>query len=192
MKTICWDIDDCLNNFMFDWFYKKWKMENKDCIMEYEDLKKNPPHEILKCTKEKYLKSLDEFRPDYYMLYHPEPRILKWFWEYGDKFNHIALTGIPLSSVHFSAAWLFKNFGKWIRGYFFVPSYRKNENISMYYKTKCEYINQIGNVDIFIEDNEKNYEEMRGLGKISFLVNRPWNSSSMSIENILRLINKEI
>ncbi len=47
MKTIVWDIDDVLNDLTRAWFETAWLPAHRECRLTYEELKVNPPHELL-------------------------------------------------------------------------------------------------------------------------------------------------
>jgi len=192
MKTIAWDVDDVLNNLMFDWFTKHCKKNNISNI-RYQDLTENPPHKILKISKESYLTSLDQFRSyNYYQSLEPDKKILDWFNNYGHKARHIVLTSVPYSKADLSAAWIIKYFGKWIRSFNFVPSYRKNVDIPVYDKSKKEFLSWLGNIDILVEDNIQNYSDAKKLGLESFLVKQPWNNSKSELEEVLEKLKISI
>ena len=77
MITICWDVDDVLNNLMEAWFCFFKLDSNKDINIDYNDIIKNPPDELLGITKKEYLDSLDYFRVNYYSLLPPNKLNLK-------------------------------------------------------------------------------------------------------------------
>lgn len=66
MLTIAWDVDDVLNNFMYDWLNKEWLTENPLSSVVFKNLTENPPKRILKISKNEYLNSLDKFRFEKY------------------------------------------------------------------------------------------------------------------------------
>ena len=122
MKTIIWDVDDVLNDLMKEWLDKHWLPSYPDCAIRYEDLIENPPHNILHITIDNYRRSLDEFRMNRGSELRPVMEVHDWFKANGNKFRHIALTAVPLSLAHISAAWVYKYFGTWIRSFNVVPS----------------------------------------------------------------------
>lgn len=190
MKTIVWDVDDILNNLMQNWFEKKWLPEHPGCKLKYEQITNNTPEKLLNCTREEYLSSLDEFRlSKMYPAMEPNKEVLAWFNKYGDQARHVVLTAVPLKAAQVSAAWVVKNYGKWIRSFNFIPSTRDNINIPGYERTKAECIKRMGNVDLFIEDNDHNIE---GVREKSLLVARPWNKSKDSMQQVLNKITKVI
>ncbi|MEQ8171584.1 MAG: hypothetical protein ABRQ38_22030 [Candidatus Eremiobacterota bacterium] len=190
MKTIAWDIDDVLNDLLKIWFNKQWLTEHKECNVIYEELKENPPHRALGISMTEYLDSLDNFRLKKYRdIIFPVPDIMKWFLTYGHNYRHIALTAVPLKASHISSSWLFTHFGRWIRTFHFVPSKREGENLPVYDKNKGEYLNKIGNVDIFIDDSEENIKSAGKAGVKTLLIPRPWNSEKKSLREILYILS---
>lgn len=187
MKTICWDIDDVLNNLMEEWLLSYNLNWGK--LIKYEDLKKNPPHEILNVPKEKYLKSLDAFRFFHYLELKPNQKVLEWFYQYGENYNHIALTSTPLNSAHLSAHWLTYHFGKWIRQFVFIPSKREGEYCYPYFDTKGEWLDWFNKVDYSIDDNTENIVQAKkyNLKLNCFCVKQPWNNGD-SIVDILKYL----
>jgi uncharacterized HAD superfamily protein len=189
MKTIAWDIDDVLNNLGYEWFNKEWLVSHPGCLLKYEDLNENPPHRLLNIPHETYLDSLDKFRKSEGAELKPDTEILNWFNEYGYKYRHIVLSSVPTKLAHISAAWTLEHFGKWIRSFNFVPSLRKEINPVVYDGNKTEFLKWFGLVDIFIEDNENNLAGIKDLDIKGLLIDRPWNSSSNSIGDILKVLN---
>jgi hypothetical protein len=186
MLTIAWDIDDVLNNLMADWLKEKWLPEHPGCGVTFEQIIENPPERILKSTREEYLESLDAFRlSGRYMHMSPNPEALDWFQRSGDKARHIALTAVPLKAAHVSAHWVMKNFGKWIRGFHFVPSFRP-ESIPSYDENKAGYLKWLDKVDLFIDDSPENILQAQNLGVKGMLIFRPWNKSSLTLKDALK------
>lgn len=193
MITIAWDVDDILNDLMRCWLIDKWLPEHPDCKVCFEQITQNSPEYIINSSKEEYQLSLDAFRLlGAYLQLKPNPEILAWFEEFGDKARHIAITSVPLKAAHISADWVMKNFGKWIRGFNFVPSARTGEKISEYDHTKTDYLKWLNNIDILVEDNEENIRQAQELGIKGLLVKRPWNKSNLLVKDALVEINKII
>lgn len=195
MKTIAWDVDDVLNDFMRLWL-KYWISKHPKCRVKYGDLKNNPPHKIFGIKLEQYRKSLDEFRKSgAYDKMAPRTEVIKWFKKYGKNFRHIALSAVSLSSAPYSAGWVMKHFGKWIRTYHFVPSKRKGEKIPEYDTDKAGYLKRLSKVypapssgarvNIIVEDSEENIRSAKRIGVKGILVSRPWNRGKGRIENII-------
>ena len=111
LKTIVWDIDDVLNNLMRRWLEDEWLPGNGDSSVSYADIRENPPCRILGCSLDDYLASLDRFRMTKAALLDPNPEVLRWFHERGDRFLHVALTATPLVAAPVSAEWVMRHFG---------------------------------------------------------------------------------
>ena len=186
-KTICWDVDDVLNNFTYRWF-KHYVQEQtskfKQIDIKYFDLIENPPHKVLQMSKEDYLDSIDHFAESHYDLLVPDFEIIDWFKLFGNKFNHVVLTACPLYRAHISFQWILLWFGTWIKSCNVVPSPRPLEIIQN--KTsKAEFIERnFKQIHYFIDDNEKNCKDVELLGIKTYSINRPWNNSLMSFEDI--------
>ena len=190
LLTLIWDVDDVLNDFMRCWFEQWWrpKLGSKLC---YEELVSNPPHNILGITLEEYRDSIDGFRlSGLFEEMPPRPELKNWFSEYGHLFRHIALTGVPRLTAAASASWVFRHFGDWIRTFTFIPSERLGQDFPVYDLTKVDRIKWLSKADVFIEDNEANIEEAHKLNIHSFVVSRPWNSSTTKVDEILQELNR--
>ena len=186
MLTIAWDVDDILNDLMGCWLEQKWKIENPQCELVYRDIKRNGPQELLGVPLQTYLNSLDEFRQSpAFKNMEPNPQIMDWFNRYGHQARHLVLTAVPLSCAHLSAEWVVRHFGKWIRTFHFVPSFREGVDVPGYDVTKAEFLQWVNKVDVLVEDNEKNAAEASATGVRGILVDRPWNSSDKSLESVL-------
>jgi len=188
MKTIVWDVDDVLNDLMGSWFLL-WCQDHPGCAVAYEDLKKNPPHEVLGITMDCYLQSLDAFRlSPLYQNMAPLQEVKDWFLQKGDRFRHMALTAVPLRAAPFSAPWVFNHFGAWIRTFHFVPSKRKDETIPHYEDDKADALRRLGPVDFFVDDNAEHVIAAQKAGIQALFFPRPWNPSGMTIaETLARL-----
>jgi FMN phosphatase YigB (HAD superfamily) len=173
MPVIVWDVDDVLNNLMFEWFNEFRHKHNLS--VSYNDLRLNPPCDILGISLDDYLMSLDDFRRRKMLTLAPVQEVLEWFQNYGSGYRHIALTAVPFKFAPFSAQWVLNNFGEWIRAFYYVPSPRKTDNIAEYDKNKGEVLKKIGQVDLFIDDNEGNIAQAMELGIKSIVFARPWN-----------------
>lgn len=186
--TIAWDIDDVLNELMKEWF-NEWRQQYPECKVDYKDITKNPPHELLGISKEEYLASLDKFRLNKYSELKPIPEILNWFKNHGDKYRHIALTSTPLKTASISAEWVIRNYGIWIRTFHFIPSRREGVIIPEYDKTKGEYLFN-NKADAIIEDSEENIQSAEKAGVKGIIFSRPWNGGKDTIIEMLLKINK--
>jgi len=185
MKTIIWDVDDVLNDFMFDWFEKQWLIVHPECKLKYEDLLENPPHKILGSSLNEYRNSLDDFRRQYGPTFNPVPEVLEWFQANGSNYRHMALTAVPISLSNISAEWVFRHFGNWIRSFNIVPSPRKSDPDFCYDSSKKEFLQWLQKGDILVDDNLINIEGGRILGLKVVVVPRPWNNSLISIREAL-------
>lgn len=191
MKTIVWDVDDVLNNLMRDWF-KQWRSLNPQCSLDYNNIISNPPHELLEITLEGYKQSLDEFRMKQLGDLQPVPEILTWFKVNGNKYRHIALTAVPITTSHISASWVFKNFGTWIRSFNIIPSSRSSDLPVQYFHTKKEFLEWVNNGDVLVDDNIFNIEGAKELGMKTILFPRPWNNPKCTISEALQNLTELI
>lgn len=191
MITICWDVDDVLNNLMQEWFtyYKYINLDKYDNIC-FNNLIENSPNDILSITKKEYLESLDYFRMNYYKDLKPNEIIYEWFKEKGHLSRHMVLTATPLSCCNISAEWVMRYYGKWIRSFNFIPSPRENDSSVIYYKSKMEYLKRT-NVDIFVDDNEETINEVNKyiLQIKTFCPKMPWNNGILSDVELLNELN---
>jgi len=184
-KTIVWDVDDVLNDLMRSWFLL-WCQDHPGCAIRYEDLKENPPHEVLGITMDAYLRSLDAFRLSAsYQHLAPIKVVRDWFLQSGARFRHIALTTVPLHTAPFSAQWVFRHFGLWIRTFHVVPSKRENEVIPEYDRDKTAVLQRLGRIDFFVDDHAEHVIAAQNAGICSFSFPRPWNQSEMSVAETL-------
>lgn len=189
MKTIVWDVDDVLNDLMRCWFEQDWIVNHPGCKLKYEDLKQNPPHEILKISLKEYLNSLDNYRVSKKAFkMRPVKEIMDWFVQYGAKYRHIALTARSLETIPASSEWVFRHFGIWIRGFHFVPAKREGPDIVKYDQVKSGYLKWFGKADIFIDDSPGNVRNAEKLGIKTVLFPRPWNKSKLNISEALNFL----
>lgn len=190
MLTLAWDIDDVLNELMRTWLEVWWRPQHPGCMLSYEDIKKNPPHQLLGVELDEYLQSLDEFRlSGRYEQMQPNLKVLEWFEKHGFSFRHIALTSVPRIAASVSASWVVGHFGNWIRTFHFVPSLRRGEILPEYDITKADYLKWLNRVDILIDDNEHNVTGLTITDIKYFLVSRPWNSSLLRMEDLLHALS---
>jgi hypothetical protein len=183
--TIVWDVDDVLNDLMYQWFVTEWVPSHPDCLVAYSGLAANPPHASLGATLPEYLESMDLFRKsDAGIALTPNPEVLAWFSRYGSHSRHIALTARPLESAPEVAAWVFRHFGKWIRCFGVVPS-RQTDNAPEYDQSKGDFLRWLGKGDILVDDTPANLEHAQQLGLKAFAWPQPWNGSTMSTTEIL-------
>jgi hypothetical protein len=186
MKTIAWDVDDVLNDLMRMWLECAWRPAHPDCAIRYDEIKENPPCDILQCTKTEYLTSLDAFRQSTIACEMPPiPQVLEWFEQNGARARHIAITAVPLAAAHLSAAWVMRHFGRWIRTFHVLPSHRATENLPVYDHSKGEALQQWKAIDAFVDDDLKNLDLAEQLGIRTVCIPRPWNHGSGSLIEIL-------
>jgi len=189
MKTIIWDVDDVLNDLMKEWLEKHWLPLHPECTVRYENLTENPPHNILHISIENYRKSLDEFRSTCGSELRPVSEVYDWFKVNGSNFRHMALTAVPLSLAHISAAWVCKYFGMWIRSFHVVPSPRSTDPHFFYDRSKKEYLVWLKKGDIFVDDNLENISGAEDLGMKTIIIPHPWNKTCGSTYENLQLLN---
>jgi hypothetical protein len=186
MKTIAWDVDDVLNECMRTWFEQTWLPAHPGCTATYQQIVENPPSRILGCTTTEYLDSLDEFRQtEAARQMQPIPQVMQWFTQYGSRFRHVAISAVPLSAAHLSAAWVIRHFGLWIRAFHFIPSPREANPTPVYDRSKGEALRQWGTIDAFIDDNPDNLASAERFGIRTFCFPRPWNRGTSSLPQIL-------
>jgi hypothetical protein len=189
MKTIVWDVDDVLNNLMRVWFEQEWLPKHPSCKVRYETISQNPPHELLGVHLIDYLNSLDQFRlSEGGRQLSPVPEVLAWFRQYGHRYRHIVLTATPLKSAPIVAEWVIRHFGDWIRSFNFVPSQREGQPVSLYDRTKADYLRWWSRADILIDDNSVYMEAAKQMGIHAVLMPRPWNQSRLTIAQSLDLL----
>lgn len=186
MKTIAWDVDDVLNDLMRCWFQQHWLLIHPDCKLKYRDIIENPPHRVLGINLKEYLDSLDVFRLSKKAdQMQPVPEVVSWFSKYGKYFRHIALTARPLNTISSASAWVFRYFGAWIRGFHFIPAYRKGQYIPEYDRGKGEYLLRTVESDVLVDDDPANIDKAGKFGIKGVLMPRPWNKGSFTIEEVL-------
>ena len=190
MKTIVWDVDDVLNELMYYWFEECYKNEYSDLTHTFNDLYENPPYYILKMSKDDYLTSLDKYRiSDNGRNLSPNKNVLAWFHKNGYKYRHIALTSRSRKTVPILSEWLFRHYGDWIRTMSFIPAKRHGEKIPAYDSKKADFLMWLGKIDLFIDDSEENVNMAEKIGVNSLLYPRPWNSSSLTVDQFLNQIS---
>jgi hypothetical protein len=186
MLTIVWDVDDVLNDLMFQWFTYCWRQQTPACGITYSELSGNPPHKALGIKREAYLNSLDAFRKTERALnMQPNADVLAWLREHGARFRHVALTARPLESAPDVAHWVMRHFDSWIRCVGVVPT-RVDENVPVYDRSKGEYLKWLRCGDIMVDDSTENITQAQSLGMKTLLYPQPWNSSSLSVPSLLK------
>ncbi|MDB9822144.1 hypothetical protein OAC89_00410 [Deltaproteobacteria bacterium] len=190
MKTIIWDVDDVLNKLMFYWFEDCYKNEHGNTRQTFNDLVKNPPHDILSISRDEYLTSLDMYRiSEKGRNLAPNKHVLAWFNENGYKYRHIALTSRSRKTVPILSEWVFRYYGDWIRTLSFIPAKRSGERLPVYDAKKADYLIWLEKADLFIDDSEENVQEAEEAGISSLLYPRPWNKSSLTDNQFLKQVS---
>jgi FMN phosphatase YigB (HAD superfamily) len=189
LKTVVWDVDDVLNNLMYEWL-NFWLLNHPHFNISYSDLFENPPNKILNISYPEYINSLDEFRKNFGYKLKYMPEVLSWFQNYGNSCRHVVLTSTPSFFSANSAYWVISNFGKWIRSFNFIPSPRKDDQMFTYDKEKVDFLIWFEKADLFIDDNDLNIEMAKEKGFKTLLMPRPWNKSNLSLGEALTEINK--
>jgi hypothetical protein len=176
--VVIWDVDDVLNELMREWFEDWWQPRNPACTSGYGAIAANPPHAVLGISEEDYLASLDEFRTARFADLRPRAEVVEWFAAHGDRAHHVALSAPPEAFAHLSAAWVIRNFGRWIRTFAFVPARRGRAEVADPRIAKRDYLQWLGHGDVFLDDREVNVDAARGVGLTGIVVPQPWNASS--------------
>jgi hypothetical protein len=185
--TLVWDIDDVLNRLTHDWLELCWRPSHPECKTTYAELASNPPHESLGIPLHIYLESLDTFRASTVgRSLAPVPETLAWFQQHGHRYRHLALTARPLASAPDAAEWVLRHYGRWIRGFGFVPSPRLGENLPDYDKTKAEWLQWISIVDVLIDDSPANLAGARQNGIHTVMIPQPWNDAGGALKESLK------
>jgi hypothetical protein len=184
---VVFDIDDVLNNLMYDWLLY-FNINNNS--FKYDDIIENPPYKILKISKKKYLESLDNFREEKYLSLRPNRDILEWFEKYGDNFHFAALTSTPRKFASISAFWAMKYFGNWVRSFNFIPSKRDGTLDIVYDELKADWLYR-NHADIFIDDSFENCKNAVELGIESYVLKQPWNNG-FELEDILERLSEKV
>ena len=189
MNTVVWDVDDVLNDLMHSWFELHWLPRHPDCPITYSMISENPPHLLLGVSVTEYLASLDTFRlSEAAREMAPVPEVLGWFRSHGGHFRHIALTATPMCAAPFSAAWVMRHFGWWIRSFSIVPSVRAGEVAPIYDNSKQDFLRWWGKADILVDDNAMNIAAAQELGISTVLIPRPWNGSQLTLADALETL----
>jgi ribosomal protein L16/L10AE len=190
MLTIVWDVDDVLNDLMYQWFHQGWLIEHPGCGLAFTDLAQNPPHEILGVERSEYLASMDEFRrTDRATGMTPNVEALAWFHEHGHRFRHIALTARPLETAPDVASWVLRHFGAWIRCFGVVPT-RAIPGVPIYDSGKGSFLEWIAKGDVLVDDGDDNIREAAALGMKTLQIAQPWNKSQLNMESLLSQLSQ--
>jgi hypothetical protein len=191
LVTIVWDVDDVLNDLMYQWLTYGWMVEHPDCRVSYGELTENPPCGVLGVGKAEYLESLDSFRRTARGLeMKPNAAVLEWFREQGAKYRHIALTARPLESAPDAARWVMRHFGAWIRCFGVVPTRDVPADVPAYDKDKGDFLVWLGKGDVLVDDTPENLRQAAALGLRTIEFPQPWNGSKESVESVLRQLDE--
>jgi hypothetical protein len=190
MLTVVWDVDDILNDLMYQWFTSHWLVEHPDCRVSFSQLTCNPPHTVLGVERSEYLRSMDRFRrTEQACSMMPNAQILGWFREEGRRCRHIALTARPLETAPDVAHWVMQHFGAWIRCFGVVPT-RTDPGVPTYDRTKGEYLAWLKRGEVLIDDSTDNILEAESLGLGTLQPAQPWNSSTLTIPQLLQALSE--
>ncbi len=188
MRTIIWDVDDVLNDLMYQWFTQGWRQEHPASTGDYGELSENPPHVSLGTTREEYFASMDAFRKTSAAVnLTPNDEVLRWFTAHGGKFRHVALTSRPLETAPEVAAWVMRHFGSWIRCFGCVPT-RLPEDVPRYDQGKGDFLRWFGKGDVLIDDAPQNVKEAAEIGMKALAWPQPWNDSQLTTTEILQTL----
>ena len=187
---IIWDVDDVLNCFMESWL-KHWNSKNDEDV-DFFEITKNPPNKILGVSDNAYFNSLDNFRnSDKGKTVKVNSSIKNWFLINGDKFNHIACTARPISTMANQSHWIYYHYGKWIRT-IHASNAQRNDNKIDNGVTKAEFIKWIKKPILFIDDSEENINSVSKIGADTLLFPQPWNKVNLSIDDFLNKLNTKL
>jgi hypothetical protein len=185
MLTVVWDVDDVLNDLMWQWLRHGWNSEHPECRLRYEELTANPPHEVLGVSREEYLASMDAFRrTDRALAMRPNPAVLAWFESHGQRFRHIALTARPLETAPDVAHWVMRHFGAWVRCFGVVPT-RTPDGAPVYDRSKAEFLQWLKQGDVLIDDSMENLSQAHRLGLQTLVYKQPWNDGVLTESELL-------
>lgn len=95
------------------------------------------------------------------------------------------MTGTSFQSAPLSAKWVLNHFGKWIRGFHFIPASRPNQVLPEYDIDKIDWLKWINKADILVEDSLSIIEAAEKLGIQGILFPCPWNGSKITTEEAL-------
>jgi len=190
MLTIVWDVDDVLNDLMRAWLETAWLATHRECHVRYKGLHENPPHRLIGASFGEYLASLDEFRRRRMDILQPLVEADAWFKEHGARYRHVALTAVPLSCAPLSAAWVVRHFGRWIRGFHFVPSPRTGESLHTYEESKLDFLQWWGKGDVLVDDGREIIEAAGALGMKTVLMPRPWNQAHGNVAGAFQQLER--
>lgn len=173
MRTIAWDVDDVLNDLMFEWLERGWRVEHPGSCLRPNDLTEAPPHRLLGVDLRTYLDSLDRFRLAEYGSLAPVPEVLEFFETHGARFHHLALSATPRKTAPVTASWVLRHYGRWITDVSFVPSPRDGEPPER--RTKADVLTW-ARADVLVDDDPANIALARSVRVEAVTMPRPWNA----------------
>ena len=185
MRTLIWDVDDVLNALTREWLASaEGKAVNRHGL-SFEALTANPPHDLLGTSRQKYLASLDAFRRRAYARLQPDPALLAWLQVHGPRYRHLALSAVPLACAELSAAWVFRHWGHWLRGFHVLPSPRPGVNAPVWDHHKADFLHWLGRSDVtLIDDNPGTCEQAAAAGYAVLRVPQPWNRHASHLRSL--------
>lgn len=190
MLTVIWDVDDILNDLMYQWFHHGWLAEHPECALDFSELSANPPHAVLGVERGVYLDSMDRFRRTQRgSRMTPNAEVLAWFRERGHLCRHVALTARPLESAPDVAWWVMHHFGAWIRCFGVVPT-RAAEGTPVYDRSKSEFLAWLGTGDVLVDDATENVRDAELLGLRTLQPAQPWNNSTLLMRSVLQQLTE--
>jgi hypothetical protein len=190
MKTLTWDVDDVLNDLMRNWLEQWWLPKHPECKVAYQEIRENPPEQILSISRQTYLDSLDDFRSERGASLIPNAALVAWFQSHGHRFRHMALTTVPLQFADLSAAWVMKYFGNWIRSFNVVPSPREKAPHVRYDQNKADFLGWLGSSNMMIDDNATTIAEIGKRSIQTLLWPQPWNDSPLKPAEALATLSR--
>ena len=189
--TVVWDVDDVLNDLTLAWLARAWEPSRPGDVVAYADLRANPPHELLGIELGDYLASLDRFRAgEGYVALQPNPRILSWLGDNGERCHHVALTATAFRAAPTTAAWVLRHFGRWIRGFAFVPAARPGEDLPSFDRSKADWIGRLGGVAVLVDDSPANLAAAAAVGAGTVRWPQPWNGDPARPEDALAALDR--
>ncbi len=186
MLTIAWDRDDVLCELMRSWFVDAFRPAHPDSTASFEDIADNPPLTSLGMTRQDYLGSLDAFRASpAFVDMPPAPDVLDWFERNGDNYRHVVVTATTLASAADAAAWTFRHFGRWVRGFHLLPALRDGDDLPAHDADKGSILARLDGVAVLVDDSPKNIAAAEAVGVPGVLVPQPWNDAPGTLTDAL-------
>jgi phosphoglycolate phosphatase-like HAD superfamily hydrolase len=185
-RVVVWDVDDVLNDLMGTWLKKAWAPAHPERVVQFNDLRENPPLQFLGMVERDYLASLDAFRTSAdYAEQLPNPAIRRWLDDHGPAYRHVALTATSLRAAPATAEWTFRHFGRWIREFVLIPAHRIGEGLPIYDADKGAWLNRLGRSAVLVDDSLDNLRAAEASGAAAVRWPRPWNGDGGTAESAL-------